>query len=53
MPSQAGSAPGPVAEYLWQMAECWHGPKLLEQWESSREMLCFQHLWDIIFSPFV
>lgn len=53
MPSQYGSAPEPVVEYLWQIAELWYGPMLLEQWESSREILDFQRLWDVTLSAFV
>ena len=53
MPSQRGNALGPVAEYLWQITECWRSPRLLEQRESSREVLGFQHLWDVILSAFV
>lgn len=53
MPSQHGSGPGPVVEYLWQIAELWYGPMLLEEWESSREVLDFQHLWVVTLSAFV
>lgn len=52
MPSQHGSAPG-LVEYLWQIAELWCGPMLLEQWESSREVLGFQRLWAVTLSAFV
>lgn len=53
MPSQRGSTPPPDAEYLWQIAECWDSPRLLEQQESSREALGFQRLWDVPLSAFI